>query len=429
MVLKMEKTSSKQVNLVIYSLIAMFLFFLGYNYYQSVISTNSVQLLISFLIICIMTGLIVIGLFYLTKNAKITLNLSIIIILIPLIIQWIIIQITTSLMSFSRNLILSLINGLAFSMVLFLMVSGFYLIFGLADVINFAHGSFFMLGGFIGFASYLFWENFFLQNGLFNSDEFLFSLVSFFLAMIFTTIFMGILGGLIEISTIRKLYKKPLNQILLTVGISFVITQVAQIVWGQVTYFIPSQTATNYFFVTGQMSLGKLSIPFMKITLVDISNLNVLIETYSLVIIIFGLVLAIIMYFTFSRTKTGLLVQAAIEDSEMTEILGTNVKQLLTLVFIAGTILAGLAGFIIVPSVHGGASISNSTLYLLYAFIIVVVGGAHYGKFEGTFFGSLIIGFSYKFTELFFTDYTTVVIFLIMALVLIFKPTGLTGQE
>ena len=135
------------------------------------------------------------------------------------------------------------------------------------------------------------------------------------------------------------------------------------------------------------------------------------------------------MYLTITRTKLGLLVQASIEDSEMSEILGTNVKLLLSLVFIVGIILAGIAGFLLVPSTHGGANISNGTTYLLYAFVIVVDGGAHYGKFEGTFFGSLIIGFSYKFTEQFFLDYTTFIVFVIMALVLIFKPSGLTGQQ
>ena len=135
------------------------------------------------------------------------------------------------------------------------------------------------------------------------------------------------------------------------------------------------------------------------------------------------------MFLVFKKTKAGLLVQAAIEDSEMTEILGVNVKRMLSLVFIIGTVLAGIAGFLIVPSLHGGANISNGTNYLLYAFVIVVVGGAHYGKFEGTFFGSLIIGFSYNFTSLFFPDFTTVIVFLTMVLILIFKPNGLTGQQ
>ena len=135
------------------------------------------------------------------------------------------------------------------------------------------------------------------------------------------------------------------------------------------------------------------------------------------------------MWLVFTRTKIGFQIQAAIEDSEMVEALGTNVKLMLSLVFIIGTALAGIAGFFLVPWSHGGATVTNATTYLLYAFVIVVVGGAHYGKFEGTFFGSLIIGFAYKFTEQFFYDYTAIIVFVIMALVLIFKPTGLTGQQ
>ncbi len=347
------------------------------------------------------------------QNYRKIINLTLIVIIFLLIIWWMITQITADITVFERNLILVFINGLAFSMILFLMVSGFYLIFGLADIINFAHGAFFMLGGFIGFTSYVTFENFFLQSKIFMTNEYFYSFLCFILAMISTAILMGILGGVIEFTTIRRLYKKPLNQILLTVGISFVIIQFAQLIWSsQKTYIIPLNTSTNYFFVTG----------FTNVTS------NITFETYSFVIIFIGLLLAIIMYVIFSKTKIGFLVQAAIEDSEMTEILGTNVKLMLSLVFIIGTILAGLAGFILVPSIHGGAYLDNATTYLIFAFVIVVVGGAHYGKFEGTFFGSLIIGFSYKFTETFFSDYTSIVAFIIMAIILIFRPSGLTGQ-
>lgn len=347
------------------------------------------------------------------QNYKKVLNIVLVVIILVVTILWIVNQITTNSNVFMRNMILSFFNGLAFSMILFLMVSGFYLIFGLADIINFAHGAFFMLGGFIGFVSYTTFENYFLQANLFMTNEFLYSILCFLLAMIATAIFMGILGGVIEYTTIRKLYKQPLNQILLTVGISFVIIQIAQLLWSsQKTYIIPLNTNTKYFFVSGFSNLTS----------------NITFETYSFVIIIIGLILALIMYFVFSRTKIGFLIQAAIEDSEMTEILGTNVKLMLSAVFIIGTILAGLAGFILVPSIHGGAQLGNATTYLIFAFVIVVVGGAHYGKFEGTFFGSLIIGFSYKFTETFFSDWVSIVAFIIMAIVLIFKPSGLTGQ-
>ncbi|OLS16730.1 MAG: High-affinity branched-chain amino acid transport system permease protein LivH [Candidatus Heimdallarchaeota archaeon LC_3] len=313
---------------------------------------------------------------------------------------------------FSRTISRAIIDGLAFSMLLFLMVSGFYLIFGLADVINFAHGAFFMLGGFLGFELYLLFEDLLLNLEIFNSNLFLLSLVTFVLAMISTVIILGALGGVIEITTIRKLYGQPLSQILLTVGFSFIIIKLVDIIWGPASnvYFIVPSSQTQSFFMSGIITITE----------------NLRFDVYRIFIIFLGFFVAIIMYLIFSRTRIGLLVQAAIEDSEMVEALGTNVKRMLTLVFMAGIALAGLAGFILVPWL--GANQANATTYLLYAFVIVVVGGAHYGKFEGTFFGSLIVGLAFKYTEIYSPDLSSIITFLIMALVLIFKPGGLTGE-
>lgn len=306
----------------------------------------------------------------------------------------------------------AIIDGLAFSMLLFLMVSGFYLIFGLADVINFAHGAFFMLGGFVGFELYLIFEKFLLDFGILNSNLFLLSFIAFILTMIGTVIILGTLGGVIEITTIRKLYGQPLGQILLTVGFSFIIVELVDIIWGPASnvYFIIPSSQTKSFFISGVITITE----------------NLRFDVYRIFIIFLGFFVAILMYLTFSRTRIGLLVQAAIEDSEMVEALGTNVKRMLTLVFITGIALAGLAGLILVPWL--GANQANATTYLLYAFVIVVVGGAHYGKFEGTFFGSLIVGLTFKYTEIFSPDLTSIITFLIMALVLIFRPGGLTGE-
>jgi len=302
----------------------------------------------------------------------------------------------------------TVIDGIAFSMLLFLMVSGFYIIFGLADVINFAHGAFFMLGGFIGYEMYLLIENFLSTIGYLNSNIFLLSLITFILTMIGTVIILGALGGIIEITTIRRLYGKPLGQILLTVGFSFIIIEIVDIIWGPASAVYSINQST--FFISGVLSVTE----------------DLRFALYRIFIIFLGFFVAIVMYLIFRRTRIGLLVQAAIEDSEMVEALGTNVKRMLTLVFITGVALAGLAGFILVPWL--GANQANATTYLLYAFVIVVVGGAHYGKFEGTFFGSLIVGLAFKYTEVFTPDLTSIITFLIMALVLIFKPGGLTGE-
>ena len=131
------------------------------------------------------------------------------------------------------------------------------------------------------------------------------------------------------------------------------------------------------------------------------------------------------MFIAFRKTRIGLQIQAGIEDSEMVEALGTNIKRLFTVVFMLGAGLAGLSGAVLVPWI--GANTGHGLTYLIFAFVIVVVGGAHYGRFEGTFFGSLIVGFAMKFTAYFIPELEGVIVFIIMAVILILKPGGLTG--
>jgi branched-chain amino acid transport system permease protein len=311
----------------------------------------------------------------------------------------------------------SLVNGLALSMLLFLMVSGFFLIFGLCDVINFAHGAFFMLGGFMGYVIYLQTEALFLSpelpfHMLFGADNFAMSITAFVISALGATLIMALIGGGIEVFTIRRLYGNPIAQILLTVGFMFIITQIAVINWGpsQFTYFIIYDSQINYFFIQGVLDLGG----------------NVIFPLYRIFLIFLGLAVAGIMFIGFRKTRIGLQIQAGIEDSEMVEALGTNIRKLFTIVFMIGAGLAGFSGAILVPWI--GANSGHGLTYLIYAFVIVVVGGAHYGRFEGTFFGALIVGFSVQFTSYFIPFLDSIIVFIIMAAVLIIRPGGLTGK-
>ncbi|MGD9397610.1 MAG: hypothetical protein PVJ05_14340, partial [Candidatus Thorarchaeota archaeon] len=130
----------------------------------------------------------------------------------------------------------SVVDGLALSMLLFLMVSGFFLIFGLCDVINFAHGAFFMLGGFVGFGIYLGTEAALLDPALpfhliFGANHFAISVTAFIVSAIGATAVLALIGGGIEFFTIRRLYGNSIAQILLTVGFMFIITQMAEIIF------------------------------------------------------------------------------------------------------------------------------------------------------------------------------------------------------
>ncbi len=313
----------------------------------------------------------------------------------------------------------SVVNGLAFSMLLFLMVSGFYLIFGLCDVINFAHGAFFMLGGFMGFVIYIGTEALFLDPNLpflllFGANHYVMSVFAFIVSALGATAVMALIGGGIEFFTVRRLYGNPIAQILLTVGFMFIITQAAEIIWGpsQFSYFIIPGTTSQLdtFFMGGVLVFGDL-----------------IFETYNIFLIVLGFAVGGLMFLGFRKTRIGLQIQAGIEDKEMVEALGTDIRKLFTIVFMLGAGLAGLSGAVLVPMI--GANSGHGLTYLIYAFVIVVVGGAHAGRFEGTFFGALIVGLSIQFTSYFIPFLENIIVFIIMAIILIVKPGGLTGHE
>jgi branched-chain amino acid transport system permease protein len=311
----------------------------------------------------------------------------------------------------------SLVNGLALSMLLFLMVSGFFLIFGLCGVINFAHGAFFMLGGFMGFVIYLATESVFLDPTLpffliFGPNHLALSITAFIISALGATAVMALIGGGIEFFTIRRLYGNPIAQILLTVGFMFIITQVAELIWGppQISYFIINNSQISYFFISGTLDLGG----------------GMIFVWYRIFLIFLGLSVAGLMFVGFRKTRIGLQIQAGIEDSEMVEALGTNIRRLFTIVFMLGSGLAGFSGAVLVPWI--GANSGHGLTYLIYAFVIVVIGGAHYGRFEGTFFSALIVGLSMQFASYFAPGIKDVIIFIIMAAILILRPGGLTGH-
>ncbi|MFX1559880.1 MAG: branched-chain amino acid ABC transporter permease [Promethearchaeota archaeon] len=310
----------------------------------------------------------------------------------------------------------SLVDGLALSMLLFLMVSGFFLIFGLCGVINFAHGSFFMLGGFMGFMIYIGTEAVLLDPTnpfyfIFGANPAAISIISFIVSAFGAMLVLALIGGGIEYFTIRRLYGNVLAQILLTVGFMFVISQTSQVIWGPlITYYIIPNSQLNYFFISGYIDFGG----------------GLILDLYRIFLIFLGLSVAAIMFIVFQKTRIGLQIQAGIEDAEMVEALGTNIRRLFTIVFMLGAGLAGFSGAVLVPWI--GANTGYGLTYLIFAFVIVVVGGAHYGRFEGTFFGAIIVGLSMQISAYFAPFLEGIIVFIIMAAILILKPGGLTGH-
>ena len=348
-----------------------------------------------------------------SKEFKTILNVSIGILTIVLSIIWGITEISSKGVEiFLQNMSLSLVNGLAFSMLLFLMTSGFFLIFGLADIINFAHGAFFMLGGFMGYETYLVAESFLLP--FLGSDPVFLSFISFIFALVGATLILGLIGIGIEVTTIRRLFRKPISQILLTVGFLYIILQLTEMIWGPAIF--------TYNYVTGSQT-SVFWLP--RSAILDFGG-GMRFEMYRIFLILFGLGIALVMFLVLSRTRIGLIITAGIEDPEIVNALGIDTKRVFTLVFAVGAALAGLAGAVAVPQVNASLDVAGN--FLIYAFVIVVIGGAHFGRFSGTFWASIIVGISFTFCQFFFPGLEGIVIFLILLLILTFKPGGLTGE-
>jgi branched-chain amino acid transport system permease protein len=276
----------------------------------------------------------------------------------------------------------ALIDGLAYAMLLFLIASGFSIIFGLLGILNFAHGAFFMLGAYMGVTIYQFSGN-------------------FVLALIGGSLFGLVLGMVVEFLTLRRIRGNAIAQIMLTLGYLLIFTQIVLIIWSRTYIFYPTG-------LTG--SLIVLGSPL---------------SVYRIFLIVFGFVAAFLTYVFLTRTRLGTIVRAGTEDSEMVEALGINVKRIFTLVFGFGTALAALGGVVAVPWL--AASPDMGTTWLFISLVVTVVGGL--GTFKGAFYGSLFIGILHMLSAYFFPGVTFVIDFLALTVVLLLRPEGFFGEK
>lgn len=284
-----------------------------------------------------------------------------------------------------ENLVVSaVIDGFSYGMLLFIFASGLSIVFGMMDVLNFAHGGFFMLGAYIAWSLFV------------STGNFIVAVIAVFL------VGLGV-GVITEVALLRPLYGRAIFQILLTLGLFFVITQVVLFEWGPLDRYV------------GPEDIG---IPQV------LSIFGASIYLYRLLLALVGLVVAAALYIFLNRTKIGAQVRAGTENRQLAEVFGINIKALGTMIFALGTGLAFFAGGLAEPWV--GASLSNGTNFLLLGFIVVVVGGM--GSFGGSFFGALIIGLVHQFSAYFFPQITLVVDLLIMIVVLLARPSGLFGR-
>jgi len=275
------------------------------------------------------------------------------------------------------------VNSVAYGGLLFLLSAGFSLIFGLMRIPNLMHGSFFMLGAYFGVTI--------LAKGY-----------NFWIAALLSAAAMGVIGAFVERFLLRRLAGQELAQVLLTLGLSFIVSDLCLIIWtGD-----PWQPATPRAFA-GALQVSGLFFPI-----------------YRVVIILVAVVIAIALWVMVDWTRLGAMIRAGVDDAPMARVVGIKVSQLFTLIFALGAGLAAFGGVIGSPvlSVYPGLDAEMLPL----ALIVVILGGT--GSLLGTLVGSFLIGVLYNFGQAMFPNLAYVILFLPMVLVLVLRPQGLFGK-
>ena len=276
-----------------------------------------------------------------------------------------------------------LFNGLALGALLALIASGLTIIYGTLGVLNLAHGSMFMLGGYAGYAAYQ-------ATG------------SFALALIAGAVALVVVGIVIELTIIRRFYgRPPEDQLLVTFGIGIVIIELVRLQFGSLSLTVPPPSL-----VAGVTPMGFMIYP-----------------TYRLVVMGIATVALGVLYVILYRTRLGMIVRAGIEDSAMVDMLGINVFRVFMVVFGIGAMAAGFAGIVDAPVVSLTPNMGESIL--VDTFVVVVIGGV--GSFPGAILGGLIAGEILSLTSMVDPAYSQVMLFAVMTLVLMLRPQGLLG--
>ncbi|MFQ5773493.1 MAG: ABC transporter permease [Kiloniellaceae bacterium] len=287
-------------------------------------------------------------------------------------------------------LVAQILTGLASASSLFLVAAGLSIIFGLTRIVNFAHGSFYMLGAYAAYSL-----SAALMPALGGSG--------FWLALVLAALAVGLLGAVMEVLLLRRLYRSAeLFPLLATFGVVLVVQDATLAIWGP------------------EDLLGPRAPGFAG----AVSVLGARIPAYDLVLIAAGPIVLGLLWLLFHRTRWGLLLRAATEDREMAAALGVDQKRLFTGVLFLGAALAGLGGAMQLP--REAANLGMDLNVIVEAFVVVVIGGM--GSVVGPFLAALLIGQLGAFGILIFPQITLVLLFLVMAVVLVLRPQGLLGR-
>jgi branched-chain amino acid transport system permease protein len=276
------------------------------------------------------------------------------------------------------------VNSITLGGLLFLLSAGFSLIFGLMRIPNLTHGSFFMLGAYLSTSL--------IARGL-----------DFWTAAVLSGLGVAVFGGIVERLILRRLPGAELAQVLVTLGLSFMVADVCLMVWTGDPIRIDTPSALR-----GTASVLGLDFP-----------------KYRLAVSLVAVVFAAGLWALLERTRLGAMIRAGVDDPSMARVVGIRVSRLFTIVFCLGAWLAGFAGVIGGPilSVYPGLDAEMLPL----ALVVVILGGS--GSLLGSFVGSFIVGFLYNFGQAMFPELAYVVLFLPMLIVLVVRPRGLFGRQ
>lgn len=275
------------------------------------------------------------------------------------------------------------LNGLSQMMLLVLIASGLSIVWGLMDVLNFAHGAFYMLGAYTGLTVLLATGN-------------------FFVGFIAAFVIVGSVGALIEYTTLRRVYDRdPVYHLLITFGYLIVIEEGARLIWGsQFRAFDPPAA------LQGSVDLLGVTYPM-----------------YRLSIILIGVLFTVGIYYFFNGTNIGLIIRAGEENSEMVRALGIDLPRLFTLTFAVGIGIAAISGVVAAPL--GGVQPNMGTNIIIDAFIVVIIGGV--GDYRGVIAGSFLVAEIRALGTLVLPRFIPIVLLLVLLAVLLIRPQGLFG--
>src|SRR5699024_3886399 len=279
-----------------------------------------------------------------------------------------------------------LVNGLSYGMLLFIITCGLSLIFGILGVLNLSHGSLYMVGAYVAYSLTATYSQ------------------SFWLALIIAPIVVGVLALVVELVLLRPTYQLGhLSQVLLTFGLAYILHDLARMFWGSNVLSVQVPAV-----LTGSISIFGQTFP-----------------TYRIIIIAIGLILGTILWLVQEKTKWGAIIRAGLSDKEMVSVLGINIKVVFTVVFVIGGFLAGLGGVISSPIL--GIYLYMEFETLIIALVVLVICGL--GSIIGTLVASILVGIAETFGRFLFPELSMFIVFALMSIILIVKPSGLLGKQ